>query len=148
MARSRTEIYYRNFPARWPSARPTLASSAKRMWRQNLRPGACPKRGSGVTQDQKTAAAPANGWSLDPSDYTEARYQDWPIGEWIRSTVYTHLRVNTVDLGDQRARTTFVLERLFDEEKPDAQLLFNGRMGPTRIALEFAKRRGIRSIVE
>jgi hypothetical protein len=110
------------------------------------------------SEDRRRAGA----WvaHLDPSDYTEARYQDWPIGEWIRSSVYTHLRVNTVDLGDQRARTTFgsylysgllaafALERLFDEEKPDAQLLFNGRMGPTRIALEFAKRRGIRSIVE
>lgn len=106
--------------------------------------------------------AAAAGWvqALDPAHYTTAMYNDWNIGEWIRSSVHTHLRVSTFDFDDPRVRgvfgsylysgllAAFALDRLFEEEKPDLQLLFNGRMGPTRIALEFAKRRGIRTICE
>lgn len=109
--------------------------------------------------EDKTRAA---RWvsELKPENYAEACHGDWPIGPWVRSSVYTHLRVNIVDVTNDRARAifgsylysglvaAFALERLFDEEKPDLQLLFNGRMGPTRIALEFAKKRGIRTIVE
>jgi len=40
------------------------------------------------------------------------------------------------------------LTRLLDEETPDYMLLFNERIGPMRIALERAKRRGIRVLVE
>ncbi|MBM3515400.1 MAG: hypothetical protein FJX59_17065 [Alphaproteobacteria bacterium] len=98
--------------------------------------------------------------SLRPADYPTARYKEWPIGEWIRSSVHTHFRVMTFDLANESLAATFgsylfsglltalALDRLFDEQKPDIQLLFNGRMGPVRIALEFARRRGIRTICE
>ncbi len=65
-----------------------------------------------------------------------------------------------MDMNDDRVAATYGsylysgglaavgLDRLFDKEKPDFQLLFNGRMAPTRIALELAKKKGIRTIVE
>jgi len=109
-------------------------------------------------EDRRTAAA----WvgALKPADYPSAHFNAWALGAWVKSSVHRHLRHNVLDLTD--AQTTAVygsylysgvlaavaLERLFAEEKPDAQLLFNGRMGPTRIALELAKARGIRTICE
>jgi len=97
---------------------------------------------------------------LKPADFLTARHGDWDIGPWVQSSVHTHLRHNVLDVNDPKVAAVFAsylysgflactgLTRLFDEEKPDAQLLFNGRMAPTRIALELAKRRGIRTLVE
>jgi len=112
-----------------------------------------------LTSDDRKIAAE---WvqSLEPLGYISARYKDWDIGEWVRSSVHRHFRFNTLDLSDPEVAVVFAsylysgllacvgLDRIFEEEKPDAQLLFNGRMAPTRIALELAKRRKIRTICE
>jgi hypothetical protein len=74
--------------------------------------------------------------------------------------VHTHLRHNALDLGDPAVAAAYAqyltsglvacfgLSRLFDQERPQVQLLFNGRMSSTRVALELAKRRGIRTLCE
>lgn len=98
--------------------------------------------------------------TLKPEGYLEARLNDWSIGAWVQSSVRTELRCNTFDMADEKTASTYAsylysgalaalgLNRLFESEKPDAQLLFNGRMAPTRIALELAKSHGIRTLCE
>lgn len=98
--------------------------------------------------------------TLNPEDYLEARLNDWSIGAWVQSSVRTELRCNTFDMGNEKTASTYAsylysgalaalaLNRLFENEKPDAQLLFNGRMAPTRIALELAKLHGVRTLCE
>ena len=98
--------------------------------------------------------------ALSPTDYPAAHLNGWDIGPWVQSSVRTHLRCNTMDMTDETMAAAYAsylysgglaalrLQRLFDDEKPDFQLLFNGRMAPTRIALELALRKGIRTIVE
>ncbi len=104
----------------------------------------------------------ARNWilNMEAVNFPSAAYNQWKIGEWVKSSVHTHFRVNTLDLNDPKIAATYgsylysgllaslALSRLMDEEKPDAQLLFNGRMSSTRIALELAKERGIRTICE
>lgn len=97
---------------------------------------------------------------LKPAEYPAAKLGEWSIGEWMTSSVHTHFRYNVIDpeatdvapvYGSylySGALAAIGLDRLYDEEKPDAQLLFNGRMAPTRIALELAKQHGIRTITE
>ncbi|NKB44278.1 MAG: hypothetical protein GKS03_08375 [Alphaproteobacteria bacterium] len=98
--------------------------------------------------------------NLSPENYLSASLNGWAIGEWVQSSVRTELRCNVFDMEDPKTSSTYAsylysgalaalgLDRLFEEEKPDAQLLFNGRMAPTRIALELAKQRGIRTLCE
>ncbi|MEM9666375.1 MAG: tetratricopeptide repeat protein, partial [Bacteroidota bacterium] len=113
------------------------------------------------------------GQHLQPSDYAEARtwaasvpthrlldatYQDWTLGAWIKSSVHTHLRRNVLVVEDEQTEMIIRrylysgwvaaqgLERLLDQAAPDVLFLFNGRMSSTRIALELARRRGIRVV--
>ena len=114
----------------------------------------------------------AQDWAahLDPQTFATAVYdgpadgkparERWEIGHWVRSSVHTHLRHNVLDLHDPAVVAAYRhylkagllaalgLSRLFARERPAAQLLFNGRMSVTRVALEVAKQRGIRSLVE
>jgi hypothetical protein len=104
----------------------------------------------------------ARNWvlSLQAHDRTSAVYGTWRVGDWVKSSVHTHFRVNFLDMEDPKIAEVYgsylysgllacmALSRLMDEEKPDAQLLFNGRMSSTRIALELAKERGIPTICE
>ena len=97
---------------------------------------------------------------LSPQDYMAARYGGWDVGAWVKSSVRTHLRCNNFDVMTEKVANTYAsylysgvlaalgLSRLLDDEKPDIQMLFNGRMAPTQIALEIAKQKGIRTIVE
>lgn len=98
--------------------------------------------------------------SLAPEDYQAAQIKDWRIGEWVRSSVHSHFRLNTLDMDDPRIAEAYKsylysgylacggLSRALAEVKPDVQLLFNGRMSSTRIALELGKRAGVRTICE
>lgn len=111
-----------------------------------------------TTEDFRAAAKWAS--ALRPEELMSARYGEWDIGAWVCSSVHTHLRQNKLDIADQRtvaiyasylysgllAATSF--SRLLEEEKPDFMLLFNGRMGPMRTALELGKRQGVRALVE
>lgn len=111
-----------------------------------------------TTKDFETAGA----WvaSLQPVDYPTAVFEGWSIGAWMASSVHTHFRYNVLDPEDEDVTHTYgsylysgllaaiALDRIFEEEKPSAQILFNGRMGPTRVALEIAKARNVRTICE
>ena len=117
-------------------------------------------------------AGKAEAWigSLAPTDYADATYdapcaerpagEPWKIGAWVRSSVHSHLRHQILDFTDTAVQAAYAnylrvgaltamgLSRLFATERPTSQLLFNGRMAPTRVALELAKLRGIRTLVE
>lgn len=85
---------------------------------------------------------------------------EWRLGEWVASSVHKHLRHTVLDLDDPQVEATFAsylyggyltaigISRIIDEERPAFFLLFNGRMGPMRVALEIAKQRDIRTLVE
>ena len=90
----------------------------------------------------------------------EATHNEWAIGEWVRSSVHSHFRMNelnldgpeTIDVYRRYLASGLVIalgiDALIRQERPDVQLLFNGRMAPTCIALEIARQHGIRTISE
>lgn len=102
----------------------------------------------------------AEAWveSLKIDAYLTAVYQDWPVGEWVKSSVHSHFRMSYLDMSlPQVARVfksylysglvaCFGLSRLLDDYQPQVMLQYNGRMSTTRIALELALRRGIRVV--
>lgn len=104
--------------------------------------------------------AKTQAWAAETENPATARYNGWPIGEWVQSSVHSHFRTDALDLDDPNVRAVYQryaagsaviatgLDALYRHEKPDAQLLFNGRMAPTRVALELAKLHGIRTITE
>lgn len=109
--------------------------------------------------DPSTHADVAN-WAHEVTDPATAVYQDWPIGSWVRSSVHSHFRADKLDLNDPNVNAAYrryiaggaavaqAFESLLEHEQPDALLLFNGRMAPTRIALELARQHGVRTITE
>lgn len=102
----------------------------------------------------------AQSWASRLDDPRTAHFKGWPIGEWVHSSVMSHFRTETLDLDNPKTLALYQryatggaimaagLDRLYQHEQPDAQLLFNGRMAPTRIALELARQHGITTITE
>ena len=102
----------------------------------------------------------AEEWSqsLERDQLMTATYQDWPIGEWVRSSVHSSFRASRLDLTQPRVEEVyrnyvysgliacFGLTALLHDYKPDKMLLFNGRQSSTRVALELARRNNIRVI--
>jgi hypothetical protein len=96
--------------------------------------------------------------SLPPEGLPEAVFGDWPIGEWVRSSVFSDQRTCEIDLEEPMLRESyrryvesgllacFGLSRLLDEGEPDLFFVFNGRQSSTRIGLELARRRRIRTL--
>jgi hypothetical protein len=99
------------------------------------------------------------GASLAADELLDATYGDWPVAAWVRLSLQSHFRSHQPDVAvpevERVARSyvtsgliaCFALSRLLDESVPDALLLFNGRMSSTRVALELARARGIRTVV-
>lgn len=99
----------------------------------------------------------AERWSQEllDADFLNAQYQQWNIGEWVRSSVNTHFRINTFDFKQPEQALTyrnylysglvaaFAFQRLLDTSQPDKMFIFNGRMSTTRVATELCKLRGI-----
>lgn len=104
--------------------------------------------------------ADVSKWAHEVPDPSTAVYQDWPIGAWVRSSMHSHFRADDLDLNDPNVDATYrryiaggaviaqAFSALLRHEKPDALLLFNGRMAPTRVALELAHLHGVRTITE
>ena len=102
----------------------------------------------------------AETWStsLAPREMRTATYGEWPVGDWVRSSVHSAFRVSTLDFSEPRLIEVyrnylysgliacFGLTRLLDDYRPDKLFLFNGRQSSTRVALELARFRGIRVI--
>ena len=96
--------------------------------------------------------------SLATDDFLTATYQDWHIGEWVESSVHSHLRISELDFSHPKIKDAYRsylysgliaslgIDRLLDGYKPDVLFLFNGRQSSTRVAFELARRRGIRVI--
>jgi len=110
-----------------------------------------------TVEEQREALAWAA--SLADQDLLSAHFGEWPISEWMRLSLQSHLRCSEPDLQDPaaaRAARSYAysgliacraLDRLLRESEPDVLLLFNGRQSSTRVALELARRRGVRTIV-
>ena len=102
----------------------------------------------------------ARSWAggLARDELLEAGFRDWPIADWVRSSVHTHLRLSELDLPNLELErvfrgylqsgliAAFGLTRLLDDFRPDVLFQFNGRQSSTRIALELARARDIRVI--
>jgi hypothetical protein len=109
------------------------------------------------TDEQREAKRWAD--AIADEDLLSAAYGEWTIGEWVRTSVQSHFRANTIDVSRPPVAKVmrsylysglvacFALDRLLDEQAPDVFLLFNGRQSSTRVALELAKSKGIRTVV-
>jgi len=96
--------------------------------------------------------------SLKVADLKEASYGDWPVSEWIRGSVHSHLRTSSLDPSLPEVRQAYRgylesglvaclgLSRLLAQYQPDVLLQFNGRLSSTRVAFELARRQGIRVV--
>ncbi len=95
---------------------------------------------------------------LADADLLRAEFLGYPLGSWVKSSVHTHLRINAIDPANAKhcaALRSYLysggvallcIAQMLDAERPDVLLMFNGRMGVTRVALELAKERGIRVV--
>jgi hypothetical protein len=104
--------------------------------------------------ERREARAWVDGLSRD--ELRAARYGEWDVGEWISSSVHSHLRTSQLDLDEPEVEEAFrsylfsglvacfALSRLLDDYQPELMLLFNGRQSSTRVALELARARGVR----
>ena len=109
------------------------------------------------TDEQREAKRWAE--SLADEELLSAAYGDWQIAQWVRTSVQSHFRSNQIDISRAPVAKVmrsylysglvacFALDRLLDEQAPDVFLLFNGRQSSTRVALELAKSKGIRTVV-
>jgi hypothetical protein len=103
----------------------------------------------------------ARRWAaqLRPARFLTATFGEWLVGQWVEGSVHSHLRMTDLDLDRPEVVRAyrgylasglvacFGLTRLLDDAEPDVVLLFNGRLSSTRVALELARRRGIRVVV-
>jgi len=89
--------------------------------------------------------------SLGPENLINSKFEDWEIGEWVKSSVHSHFRASELDFTNSRVIEVYAdyiesgilaaygLSRLIAEFKPSIIFLFNGRQSTTRVALEIAK---------
>lgn len=93
--------------------------------------------------------------ALSARELVCARWRDWPVGEWALSSAMYQFRLSELELGDGRVLATLraqvlgcalaaeAFDALFDEFRPDAVALLNGRFFAHRAAVELARARGI-----
>ncbi len=109
-----------------------------------------------VPEDLRAARQWAAG--LAPGELPQAAYEGHPLGEWVESSIHSYFRNSRLELADpevERVYRNFLaggavavtgLTRLLDDFAPEILFLFNGRLSSTRIALELARRRGVRVV--
>ena len=95
---------------------------------------------------------------IKDSELLEVCFDGYQISNYIKSSVHSHLRINSIDLNNQKHRSTLrsyiysgivaliLIRRMLSVEQPSIVLLFNGRLAVTRIALELCKEMGIRVV--
>jgi hypothetical protein len=93
---------------------------------------------------------------LLPSEIRQAIFMEYPLGEWVMSSVISYFRQYPPDINNWRvvnayrgfvysARIVGVgLTNYLKEYSVDSALLFNGRQSITRVAFEVFRRLGIR----
>ena len=92
---------------------------------------------------------------LNHSYSHKAKFNNWNIGEWVKSSVHSHFRINTIDLSIEKVRNIYCdyiesglkaaygIQRIIKSFKPDILFIFNGRQSSLRIAYEIAKENNI-----
>ena len=73
---------------------------------------------------------------LNHSSLAQAKYIDWNIGEWVKSSVHSHFRINTIDLSVEKVRNVYSdyiesglkaaygIQRIIKKFKPDFGIIF------------------------
>lgn len=96
--------------------------------------------------------------SVPREDLITARYNDWEIGDWVKSSVHSHFRTLTFDFSNPEIEkdyrrylysglvAAFAHNRILDEFKPDVIFLLHGRFSSIHVLLQLAQKRGIRVI--
>ena len=94
--------------------------------------------------------------SLSPSEIGKATYLEYPIGEWVQSSVFSYFRQYPADMNNWRvvnAYRGFLLSgalvvvgllKYLETHHVDCALLFNGRQSITRVAFELLRQKGVR----
>lgn len=97
--------------------------------------------------------------SVPKVELLEARFQNYPLGEWVVSSVVSTFRADPIQLDDPKvervfrsylfgaAVTAIIWNRLLDEWKPDATIIFNARQAFSRVAFNLTRARDIRVLV-
>ena len=97
--------------------------------------------------------------SLKDGELFDAVYHNYPLGEWVKSSVHSHFRMRELDVLDSKINKAYRsylyssvialkgLNNLLENYRPDTLFLLNGRFFSHRIALELARERSIRVIV-
>jgi len=87
-----------------------------------------------------------------------AEFDGQPMHSWVRASLHLMFKVERLDLANDDLRNLFIgflagdalayraLNRVFDEYQPDLFFVFNGLRGSTKVAMEVARQRGIRTI--
>jgi glycosyltransferase involved in cell wall biosynthesis len=96
---------------------------------------------------------------LKDSELFDAVYHNYPLGEWVKSSVHSHFRMRELDILDSKINKAYRsylyssvialkgLNNLLENYRPDTLFLLNGRFFSHRIALELARERSVRVIV-
>ena len=93
--------------------------------------------------------------SVPREELLTAAFDGYSLGEWTQSSVKTKLRLSYFNTDDPSVETALrvgladglvvarAYDRLLDAYEPHKALMMNGRLAPTRIALELCRRRSI-----
>ncbi len=96
--------------------------------------------------------------SVPPEEMTTATYRSWEIGDWVKSSIHTHVRNYQLDLTDpeviQGYRSylysglvaAFGLNRALEVHRPEVVFLFSGRFSSLQVFYRLAQQRGIRIV--
>jgi hypothetical protein len=94
--------------------------------------------------------------SVKPSELRDASFQEFPIGQWVFSSVISYFRQYPPDLENWHVVSVYrgflfsgaivalSLKHCLEANPVDAAILFNGRQSLTRVALEIFHGHGIR----
>lgn len=94
--------------------------------------------------------------SLQPQEFSSARFCNLPLGEWVISSINSYFRQFPPDLTSDDVVRVFrnflisaglvgiALENYIERNSVDSAILFNGRQSITRVAMEILIARGIR----
>ena len=111
--------------------------------------------GESITNPEREHAF-AWAQSLLPTEICKATYLEYPIGEWVQSSVFSYFRQYPADMTNWRvvnayrgflmsgALVAIGLRRYLAAHSVDSALLFNGRQSITRVAFELLQQHGIR----
>ena len=94
--------------------------------------------------------------SLSPSEMPHALFKDYPVGEWVLSSVISYFRQYPPDMHNWRVANAYRgflcsaaivvdgMKNYLDVSSVDSALLYNGRQSITRVAFELLRQHGVR----